>query len=204
MRQETLSQRSSGECLGEGDLHISSQGWFYSFHSRYQPQHVNLWGVPAPQLARSRRSPCREKITEVSANCEDYSSVTNLKVYNRTHVIQLYANTCRTLFPSKCRLNVFLAGNQRKHCLLGLQVRSHWTCSEWFIWTPESLNCFFPLSQSGRWRQGNSGLCGTKQLQGGGGVTVWFIKIETKSHLSSQTLFRNVYVIEKQAAFWWQ
>lgn len=39
------------------DLHISNPGWFYSFHSRCPPQRANLWGVPAPLLARSRHSP---------------------------------------------------------------------------------------------------------------------------------------------------
>lgn len=61
LHQKTLrreSKRAQVKVYGAVDLHISNPGWFYSFHSRYQPQHVNLWGVPAPQLARSRHSLC--------------------------------------------------------------------------------------------------------------------------------------------------
>lgn len=58
--QETLreeSKRAQVNIYGAADLHISNPGWFYSFHSRCQPRRANLWGVPAPLLARSRHSP---------------------------------------------------------------------------------------------------------------------------------------------------
>lgn len=38
------------------NLRISSPEWFYNFHSRCLPQHVNLSGEPSPPLDHNRHS----------------------------------------------------------------------------------------------------------------------------------------------------